>query len=113
MWGWLGKQVALSVEIIRVIDNSTYPIWVEAQARDIHGDTFKMVDKLPIFSDKNDIQIPAIGKVLCTIVEEGNHGHIGPIFLVDTEQPHHVYDEIGTPVCLWVQSTQLELAESI
>ncbi len=108
MWGWLGKRAVLTVKIVRITDDSTYPVFVEAEVHSFQTGTHRLVDKLPIFTDAELSLLPMPGEVHCTIVEEGNHGHLGPIFLVDTEEPHHVCDENGKPLRIWVEAHQLD-----
>ena len=83
-------MASVSVTIIKVTDDGTYPMWAEAQLTDRFGEVHIFRDKLPIFMAHDPTEIPCEGIIGCRVTEERD-GYC----IVDTSLPDDVEDDEG------------------
>ena len=83
------NTVAVKVTITKITDTS-FPIFVETEFTDCHGETHCFPDKLPIFSSECNPVLPCEGSLRCTILQDN-----GETCLIDTSIPDGVWSTQG------------------
>lgn len=83
----------LKVRIIKLLDSTSYPEWIECKMTDFYGIEHIFHDKLPIFTD-TDIDLnslPCDGVIRCKIVGKNGNGSIK----IDTNIPDDIENSDG------------------
>ena len=75
----------VKVNITKIIDDSSYPTFVEFELVDIHGKHHLFRDKLPIISFENEIEPPCEGELQCKVIKKS-----GDVITIDTSVPWDV-----------------------
>lgn len=109
MSDWLGKQVILNANIVKVTDDSSFPPVVEAEVVDFTKKVYQLVDKLTIFTSAELDDLPMRVGVVGTVVDKSESEQFEVILLIDTEEPHHIYDKNNRPLRIWVGKEQIGL----
>jgi hypothetical protein len=69
--GKAGRPAAVSVQIVRLVDDESFPNWVAAELLDVSGRLHTFIDKEPIFStgDAPIESFPCGGVIRCEVVD--------------------------------------------
>lgn len=104
---------ALLVVLTRTTDTEGYPYFVEAQITDAHGKTWVFLDKLPIFTSRDEPVFPSVGRINCTVEDEADDPAKGKLFLISTEKPDGICTERGEPASFWVFQEQVVFVDDL
>lgn len=88
----LGDIVNIDVQITKITD-ANFPIWVEFELTDVHGNSHVFEEKSPILLSANDTipnTFPQTAKLTCTVTKIAPH-HI----TVNTAKPHGLHSSKG------------------
>ncbi|WP_345453657.1 hypothetical protein [Deinococcus aluminii] len=102
-----GIYPELLVVLTRITDSEGYPYFVEAKITDTYGKAWIFVDKMPVFTSRDKLVFPCVGRPSCTIEEEANDPAMGKIFLISTAKPYGVSTEAGESASFWILEEQL------
>lgn len=75
----------VKVNIVKIIDDSSYPTFIEFELVDIHGKHHLFRDKLPIVSFEDEIEPPCEGELGCKVIKKS-----GDVITIDTSVPWDV-----------------------
>lgn len=78
-------MASVKVNILKIVDDTGYPTFVEFELIDSNGISHHFIDKLPIISADDDLVPPRIGEMGCTIA-----GKTETTFIVDTALPYDI-----------------------
>lgn len=83
----------MKIEILKIIDSSSYPGWVECLFVDAWGNSHIFNEKIPIVTcediDSNS-KFPQDGFIRCKLLKERVDDNGRKIITVSTENPDHV-----------------------
>ena len=75
-------MASVRVNILKIVDDTGYPTFVEFELIDSNGISHHFIDKVPIISADDDLIPPCDGEMRCMIVGETKN-----TFLIDTALP--------------------------
>lgn len=77
-------MASVKVNILKIVDDTDYPTFVEFELIDSNGISHHFIDKVPIISADYD-PIPPIGEMDCTVV-----GETETTFIINTTLPYDI-----------------------
>lgn len=77
-------MASVKVNILKIVDDTRYPTFVEFELIDSNGISHHFIDKVPIISADDD-PVPPFGEMGCTIV-----GETETTFIIDTTLPDYI-----------------------
>ena len=77
-------MASVKVNILKIVDDTSYPIFVEFELIDSNGISHHFIDKVPIIS-ANDDPVPPLVEMGCTVV-----GETETTFIIDTSLPYDI-----------------------
>lgn len=83
----------IKVQLLRIVDFSDFPGWVEFNLIDAWGNSHLFCDKIPVVTCENidlDSSFPRDGFLRCELLEEWTDDKGRKIVTVSTENPDHV-----------------------
>lgn len=63
----------VKANILRIIDDSSYPTFIEFELTDIHGKRHLFQDKLPIVSCEDEVEPPCEGSIACKVINRSGN----------------------------------------
>ncbi len=81
---------AVKVDIVKIIDASTYPTIIEFELIDTNGKKHCFIDKLPIVSNSNNLELPQSGYMKCSVLLQKDQ-----TFIIDTQLPNDIESTDG------------------
>ena len=82
------EQANFKVAVLGVIDDG-FPIVVECGFADAFGEEHRIVEKVPVVSDANEL-VPPMGYVFCEVVRRWTDEAGRELVAVSTELPFHI-----------------------
>lgn len=77
-------MASVKVNILKIVDDTGYPTFVEFELIDSNGISHRFIDKVPVISADYD-PVPLIGEMGCTVV-----GETETTFIIDTALPDDI-----------------------
>jgi len=93
-------MLAVRIAISR-FTNEHFPGWVECLLVDVHGRTWKFVEKVPVVSTEDlwsDSEYPREGVIACTVLECKDDSQGRQVMTIDTKAPWFVESVEGATV---------------
>lgn len=77
-------MASVKVNILKIIDDTSYPTFVEFELIDSNRISHHFIDKVPVICTDDD-PVPTIGEMGCTVVRETE-----TTFIIDTALPYDI-----------------------
>lgn len=78
-------MASVKVNILKIVDDTGYPTFVEFELIDINGSSHHFIDKVPVISSDDDSIPHCSGEMRCTVV-----GETETTFIIDTALPDDI-----------------------
>jgi hypothetical protein len=93
-------MLAVRIAISR-FTNEHFPGWVECLLVDVHGRTWKFVEKVPVVSTEDlwsDSEYPREGVIACTVLASKVDEQGRQVLTIDTRAPYYIESVDGATV---------------
>lgn len=78
-------MASVKVNVLKIVDDTGYPTFVEFELIDINSISHHFIDKVPVISADDDPVPPYIGYMRCVIINETENS-----FIIDTVLPDDI-----------------------
>ena len=82
------EQTSFEVAVLGVVDDG-FPIVVECGFADALGEQHRIIEKVPVISDADEL-VPPVGYVFCEVVRRWTDEAGRELVAVSTEQPFYI-----------------------